>query len=263
MSLGMSVHFGNYPQFVLGEGFPVKRGLLVKTLAVYSWERRFYVNLESSDGISCKFRRLRLRRASQTHTHTPAMSFLLNPQCVLRGIFLLARKSLRILTESFIHLVRWASFSYSLSDRHGNTYFPFGPAPFRTRLHNTTRYVRFLFAPRFRDVSPQEKKGNGKKCNKNKSSKAGPDGGWQGRDENEMGWIIPWVLTMAQQIYTTRVSTYPARICFWLTSPCDSYTGRNPTDILPVCRLFPRRRPNERRPSSSWHHDARIDNHNA
>lgn len=51
-----------------------------------------------------------------------------------------------------------------------------------------------------------------------------------------MGWIIPWALTEAQQIYTTHVSAYPDLICFWLTSPHVLYPVKIPFDILPAYR---------------------------
>lgn len=123
------------------------------------------------------------------------------------------------------------------------------PVPFRVYI--TRRRVRAISFCHFRpcDVvsrkkrkrrrGGRERERNAIRINRQRRGQMVVD---RGRDENEMGWIIPWGLDDGPTDTRLVLEPIPSRICFWLTSRRDSYPGRNPTDILPVCRLFPHRR---------------------
>lgn len=130
------IYFGRRAPLRAERHGPLSLSLPVKTRGPSSWESRSRVVPENSDhAFPLNF-----------HTRECGEQRRASFSPILRRARLVAGKSLRrFVRELFIRLARPASLSYALSGRHG-TYFPFGPAPFRTRLHNTTTRVRFLFA---------------------------------------------------------------------------------------------------------------------
>lgn len=170
------------------------------------------------------------------------------PKSSIRASRYISRNLSNVSTETFIQLRARGALFILLIRPAWKYVFSIWPRSFsRARLHNTTTRTCDFFLP-FRpcDVVSRKKGGEGERERENairiNRQRRGQMVVDRGRDENEMGRIIPWGLDDGPTDTRLVLEPIPSRICFWLTSQRDLYPGRNPTDILPVCRLFPHRR---------------------